>query len=78
MSKKPLLIVQYKDQTFKLPENASLDEITLERVKTFSVKKDEESLKEYEAIDKSGIIFIELDKTNKSERLFKKLKKKYQ
>lgn len=78
MSKKPLLIVQYKDQTFKLPENTSLDEITLERVKTFSVKKDEESLKEYEAIDKSGIIFIELDKTKKSERLFKKLKKKYQ
>lgn len=75
---KPLIVVQYKEDEIKLSEKGSLGDITLERVKTFKVLKDQASLEKYEATDKKGIIIMVLDKTKKSSRLFKKLEKRKQ
>ena len=72
---KPLIVVDYQGETMKLSEDISLDEITLENVSSISVLKDQESLEQYEAVDKPGIIVLKLDSSKKSGRLFKKLKK---
>lgn len=72
---KPLIVVQYKEDEIKLSDKGSLGDITLERVKTFKVLKDQASLEKYEATNKKGIILVILDKTKKSSRLFKKLEK---
>lgn len=72
---KPLIVVDFKGEVLRLSEKGTLDEITLENVTSISVLKDQESIEQYEADKKAGIILLKLDESKKSAKLFKKLKK---
>lgn len=72
---KPLIVLDFKGEVLRLSEKATLDEITLDNVTSISVLKDQESIEQYEADKKAGVILLKLDESKKSAKLFKKLKK---
>lgn len=71
----PMIIVEFGDQQLELNKIQDLDQVQIELVDEVRVLKDHDSLKSYNAEDRSGVVVMKMKSGKKSAKEFKKLKK---
>ena len=71
----PMVILEFGDEKLELNKVQDLDVIQIELVDQIEVLKDKDSLKRYNAEEKSGVVVMKLKSGKKSAKEFKKLKK---
>ncbi|NVK85834.1 MAG: hypothetical protein HWE21_16025 [Cytophagia bacterium] len=73
----PMIIVEFGDEQLELNKIQDLDLVQIELVDEVRVLKDDDSLKSFNAEDRSGVVVMKMKSDKKSAKEFKKLKKAF-
>lgn len=71
----PMIILELGDEKLELGQVQDLDEVKIGLIDEIEVLKDSDSLKRYNAENRSGVVVMKMKSGKKSAKAFKKLKK---